>query len=117
MAIEDAFAAAERGEPMPEGCLFDEFVFRGDFVDRHLEPRWRQEREAFLARWITRWPGTRPIWFYMFDTDLDHSPMSPETEAEFLLKHNFLLLGELERIPAEEFLPLPHIAPKRKRSS
>lgn len=104
-AIEEEFVAAERGEPMPEGCLFDQFVMRGDFVDRHLEPRWWQARDAFLARWIVRWPGTRPIWFYMFDTDLDRSPLSRESEAEFLRKHNFLLPGELERIPAEDFIP------------
>lgn len=102
--IAQEFTDRESDAPREPG-LFEEWVLRGNFVDDYLAPAWRRQRSDFLDRWIEAWPGTRPVFFYMFDTELFQLPFSVEAEAAFLRKHGLLRPDEAARIPKKDFLP------------
>lgn len=69
-------------------------------ISRHGEPHpllepWQRCKEMILARWIMKWPGTRPSFWWRFEMELDEAP---EDQTGFLMEHNILTVAEKRRI-------------------
>lgn len=107
--------------------LWDEWFFSGnfDFIDNMLAKVWAEKRDDYLREWIARWPGERPVFFYIYDRpDIEILPPDVESEAETLRKHKVLVRGEEKRIAPDRFLPIklpvslraPKLTPKHPPS-
>jgi hypothetical protein len=56
---------------------------------------WSAHRDAVLAWWIARYPGTRPSLWWRFEAPAPRR--RAESELAYLRRHRLLLPGELER--------------------
>jgi hypothetical protein len=105
------YLAERASDALPKHALFEQYVseegINFDFIDDVLAKVWAEKRDDYLREWIARWPGERPVFFYMYDRpDIELQPCDVESEAQTLRRHKALVRGEEKRVAPALFLPI-----------